>query len=375
MKMPDLTFDIRDIFMAPRYAWSLRKMHAAIRGVLSSWFIYLVFTYGTLLLTSTGKSTGLIQLFRYYEFCPYPESDFNAGWQLLVFAAGIILACIPLLTAMTAIARITFEDVRGNDVYQAHDAIQFAKKHRLSVLVSVGILCLLFCLFPLSQIVWGFIGNIPVIGPVLFGIISLPLFLWGLLGIAVCVVCTFGFWLVPVITATAGDDVLETIIQTFSAVFYRPFRLLFYEVAANIVTLFSSLVLIVFMGLSMIMAIVFCGLSFGETFGQLVTITLYRVPGAVAFLEYVSYLYDTSHVLSWLPLTYTTQAAFPVRLGGWMAGLSLLFVFAWIVSYGFTCFSCSRLFLYLALRKQKDGVDLRLEQSPAEFTPEAQKEV
>ena len=157
--MSELTFDIRDIFMAPRYAWSLRKMHAVIRGILSFWLIYLLFTYSTLLLTATGKSIGILQLIRYYE------------------------------------------------------------------------------LFPLSQMVWGFIGKIPVIGPVLFGIASLPLFLWGLLGIAVFVVCSFSLWLVPVITATDGDDVLETVVQTFAAVFYRPFRLLLYEVTADIVDL------------------------------------------------------------------------------------------------------------------------------------------
>ena len=374
-RMPELYFDIRDILKVPRLAWSLKKMQVAVRGIAVSWLIYLIITYLSLLLTETGRSAGIPTLFRYFEFFPYLLPSFGASWQFILYGAGCILALFNLLSTVTALARITFEDVRGNDIFQASEALRYARVHRSTVVISVSILFAISCAAPATMIVWGLIGRIPVAGPVLFGISGIPLFFWGLFGIIMCLVGIAGFHLVPAIAASLGEDVLETLIQCFSTVFSRPCRLVVYEITAHAVVAAVTIILAAVSIKAMLGAAFLCGQFFGGSFDELFTIALYRIPGAVDFTLYTQGLYDYVPVLHPPYLTPTASTCLSVRIAGWLTGLSGLLVLLWVLSYGLNCFSASQLLTYLGIRKHRDGVDLRLKRDTSYFVPETPPEM
>ena len=368
--MTELHFDFRDILKAPRLAWSLRKMHVAVRGIAIAWLLYIIMTYISLILTEVGQSAGFFTLFRYFEFFPWLPPSFGASWHYILYGAGIILALFTLLSTATALARITFEDVRGNDIFQAAEALQFARMHRSTVVVSICILLGIACAVPVSLVGWGLIGRLPVVGPVLFGISSIPVIFWGLFGIAMIAVSIAGFHLVPAIVASLGEDVLETLIQSFSTVFSRPCRSLMPEITAYGVVAASTGILAAISIKAMLGTVFLCGQLFGGAFDELYTIALYRIPGAVDFTLYTQRLFDYVPVLHPPNLTATISTCLSVRIAGWLTGLGGLFVLLWVLSYGLSCFSASQLLTYLVIRKHRDGKDLRLKHDNSDFVPE-----
>ncbi len=368
--MIELHFDSRDILKAPRLAWSLRKMYVAIRGIAIAWLIYIIMTYISLILTEVGRSASFLTLFRYFEFFPWLPPSFGASWHYIMYGAGILLALFTLLSTITALARITFEDIRGNDIYQAAEALQFARAHRSTVVVSICILLGIACVVPVSLVVWGLIGRLPVVGPVLFGISSIPVIFWGLFGIAMIAVSIAGFHLVPAIVASLGEDVLETLIQTFSTVFSRPCRLLMYEISAHGVVAVSTGILAAVSIKAMLVTALLCSQLFGGLFDELYTIALYRIPDAIDFSLYIQDFFDYVPVLHLPNLTAMTSTCLSVKIAGWLTGLGSLFVLLWVFSYGLSCFSASQLLTYLIIRKHRDGKDLRLKQDNSDFVPE-----
>ena len=369
--MPELRFDVWDIFKAPKLAWSYRKMYVAIRGILFAWFIYSFVTYISLLLTPSCRAIGLTDLFRYFEFFPVLLPEFNGTWQYIVYCAGIIMAILSLLTTATAVARIAYEDVCGNDVFQVKEALRFAKHHRATVYASVASLGGLFLVFPITAWLWGIVGKIPSVGELIFSITSLPFFFWGLLGASIFVVFCFGLVLIPAIIACSDKDVLETVIETFSSVLSHPCRLIIFETAAKIVSIVYSLLLVAFSLCVALALYFFSGLFLGNTLNELINISLYRIPGAVDITFLVGAFFERCDIIPFLSLMNdTANISTTVRIAGWIHGLSILMIIAWIASYSLSVLYSSQILIYLAIRKRKNGLDLRLKQPPTDFTPE-----
>ena len=273
-----LNFDYRDILIAPRLGWSVRKLWISFIGILIAWGVYLVFAYIAIYLSPVRENTEMSILFRHFEFFPtiIPTDPGISAW--IVWGIGIALAlCILLITALS-VARIAFEDLRGNDVFQVKEALQFARTYGLTCLISMSAIGLLCMIFPVTIGVVGVIGRIPYVGELLLSVLSLPLFLWGLLGISVFMVFLFGTVLIPSITACMGEDVLEIIIQTFSSVFLQPLRLIGYEIVSKVVIMVSSSILILISFITLNTMYVILGVFMGSTFSEILTVSLYRLP-------------------------------------------------------------------------------------------------
>jgi len=371
--MQALNFDYRDILKAPRLAWSVRKMYLSCRGILLAWGIYLMFSYAALFFTPARAESGIVELFRYFEFFPTVIPVSPGILAYCIWAIGIFLSLCVLVVTATAVASVAFEDLSGNEVFQVKDALTFSRKHGLTAVVSLLILGLLVLLFLATFGAAGIIGRIPALGKLLVALMSLPLFFWALLGTFVFVVFVFGCMLVPAIVSCTGEDVLEILIQIFSTVFKQPLRLIWYEIVARIVVVVSTGILIFLSLLSFQGMYVIIGYCMGHTFSEILTIALYRIP----------YLLD-SQVLAALIITFAEMPWFPyiadtamsstgVHVAGWILGISQLLVLAWIVSYCFSCFTCSQVLVYLAIRKQQNGDDLREKRVPASLITESQE--
>ena len=373
--MTDLHFDIRDILKAPKLAWSWRKISVSFRGILVAWLIYIIGTYISLFLTEAGRSVGVIPLFRYFEFFPVLLTEFRGTWQYVLYGLTIMVALFYLLATATAVSRIAFEDIRGNDVFQVREALQFAHKYGSTAIVSVVVLGALFLVFPVTLLIWGAVGRIPFVGELIFAISSIPVIVWGMLGIAVKLVFLFGLILIPSITACLCEDVLETVIQTFTSVFLQPCRLLMYEITAKVITVVSALIFALFSFFSVIGTNMTCGLLFGNSIHDIFTIALYRVPGAldlamciIAFFDQLNFVYPM------ISITDISGVSMAVHSAGVILGLSYLMIAVLVLSYAFSCFFSAQVLIYLAVRKRKEGDDLRLRRSSTDFVPEVPAE-
>ncbi len=368
--MQALDFDYRDIIKAPRLAWSIRKMYVAFRGILIAWGIYIIFTYAALFLTPVGKDAGIIELFRRFELFPCVLNAEPGIIAFLVWTAGIFLVFAALLITATSVARIAFEDLRGNEVFQAKEAILFAMDHRGTVILSMAIIGMLVLLFLLIFGLLGVMGRIPFLGEFIVAFLSLPLFFWGLLGFLFFIVFMFGIALVPAIISCIGEDVLETIIQAVSSVYKQPLRLLFYEAVAKIIVALSSVILVIVSLITLHIMNVAFSICMGFKYSQMLTIGLYRFPYVMDSQSLVSTLSGMSGILCIPYIVDTSMASTTVMVAGWILGISQLLFFVWILSYSFSVFYSSQVLIYLAIRKHKNGDDLRLKSPVTHFVPE-----
>jgi hypothetical protein len=360
--MRELTFDYRDIGKAPRLAWSIRKMYLALRGILLAWGIYLVFTYAALLF-SPARSAGPGHLFRYFEFFPYVPVEAAGIPALLIWILGIVLALCTLLLAATAVSRVVIEDLRGNQMYQAGEAVLFTRANRWTVLISMLAMFFLVLISIVSFAITGLVGRIPAAGPLFLAIFSIPLFFWGLAGILALITFLIGITIVPAIVACLGEDVLETVIQTFLTIWSKPVLFLWYQIIIRVVTLFVTILLKILSITAFLFALTITAPFMGNSMNELFTISLSRIPfllesrEVVNGLDILNYLIGTPYVVD------TTGASVIVHLSGWILGIGILFVVAWIVSYMFCTFFSSQVLMYLILYKRKEGKDLRAQEN------------
>jgi hypothetical protein len=108
-------FDIRDVFRAPRAGLSGKKIWVSLSGIFLAWLGYTVFTYLSLLTINMGvrgiwASQGLWPI-------PACDSYGPAGW--ILFLAGFFFAVAVLLLTSTAVARLAYQQLKGDDFYSS----------------------------------------------------------------------------------------------------------------------------------------------------------------------------------------------------------------------------------------------------------------
>ena len=373
--MQMLHFDYRDVLRAPRLAWSVRKLYVSFIGICIAWGVYLVFTYSALYITPFRKNIGMILLFRHFEFFPTIISTEPGIFSWIMWGVGIVFAlCILLFTAVS-VARIAFEDLRGNDVFRIKEALQFARTHGVTVIISIAVLGLLCMVFPVTIVCFGLIGRIPFFGEFLLAILYLPFYLWGLLGITVFIVFLFGTVLIPAISACLGEDVLEIIIQTFSSFFLQPLRLICYEIVAKVVIIVSSFILFLISCLTLNMMYIILSIIMGSTFNEILTVALYRLPFVMESRSIVKAIIEWGEIVQIPYIVDTAMVSTTVQVAGWIFGLSQLIILTWIFSYFFCTVTSSQVLIYSAIRKHKNGDDLRLKGPITQFVPETPKTI
>ncbi|MCD6308033.1 MAG: hypothetical protein J7M24_03450 [Candidatus Latescibacteria bacterium] len=358
--MQTLRFDYRDILLSPRLAWSFRKMSASLRGIFAAWAVYDIAAYLGLLLIPSARALGIVGLFRRYEFfpCVIPHNPGPAAFT--VWIAGLAAASYILLMTAAAVARIAFENLRGNDICQASEARVFIRGRRLSVLVPAVVPGGVFVLAAVAATAAGIVGRIPQAGVIIVAILSIPLFFLALTGVFALIVFLYAPALVPAVAASSGEDALEVLIEIWLTTLGRPVRTFFLTIFTELVTLLSTALLFIVSIGAVYFLYTLLGAVMGFAWYEVFTVSLYRIPFLMNSDFCVRLLISLART-AWFPyLVDTSQSAMAVQAAGWLIGISALFVLAWIASYAFSCFYCSQVIVYLIIRKRLSGDDLRL---------------
>ena len=121
--MTKFYYDIRDVFRAPRLALSAKKILLQFMGVLVGYLGYLFFTYLAFLCTGFNLS----EAWRYHGLFPLTDLPFRAWYGWLLFGVGIVWALVCWLLASTAVGKVTYEQLKGDDFYSSKEAFRFLK--------------------------------------------------------------------------------------------------------------------------------------------------------------------------------------------------------------------------------------------------------
>jgi len=374
--MKKFYFDVRDIFRAPRLALCGKKLTTQFLGFLTGYLGYLILTY----IAYLTEGASLSEIWRTRGFFPVYEFFFGTWYSQIIFVIGLLFMIVCWLVSSTMVAKITFEQLKGDSFFSKADAWKFIKKYWKPVLLSPLSLAVFFILLILAGIIVGLVGKIPILGELGFAIFYIfPIFIVAIFAAYLSVIFFVSILLTPAIVATTKEETFETIIQSFSTVWSQPWRYFLYNGLLAFIAKISIFVLSYFCFLAIALINWSCSIFMGDKLGSIFTNALdyLKLPSGIA--NFFTTLLPGSEVslmsspnpfgftLLWtydLPLLYKISSA--------VMCISFILIFFVVLSYGLTIISTGQTLIYIILRKKKDDENL-LEKKPE--VEEAAKEV
>ncbi len=361
--MLEFRFNFIDIFRAPRLALSAKKIWTQFRALALGLVLYNVFVY--LAFAASGADVYRIWS-SYYLFPPVALAlgpfPLNAG-GIILWAVGALAFFVVVFLGMAAVAKITIEQLRGNDFYSRREAGQYVRRHwRAVIFTPVAILVSLAALFGAGLLV-GLVGKIPWFGDVIASLSLVPLYLGGLLFAFLVLVFVLSFWFTPAIVATTGDDTFETSFELFSTFSGQPWRVVLYQFILRTLTVAGAALFAFFSAAALKAAYAVLYIPMGPKFAVAFD-AAWRVlpswlrgayPGACPPLAWISASGVQSFVVSGnavLPLPW------PQAIAATLISLGLLVVLGIICAYILNVNTAGQTIIYTILRKKKDDENL-----------------
>ena len=226
MQPMKLYFDVRDIFRAPRLALSGKKIIVFIQANLIGYFAYWIFNYlGAMVhgvsFSDTWSMYGLYPCLLTIESLPL--------LPCILFWAGIVFWFFAISLGSTAVSRITYRQLKGDEFYSGSDAWNYVKRHWHPIIYSsISLLLILVFLFVVAGIL-GLIGKIPYVGEFLFVLPYLLYFFGSVFTIYTGIVLLVSLIYTPSIVATYEEDTMGTVWHNFSITWGQPWRMISYH--------------------------------------------------------------------------------------------------------------------------------------------------
>ncbi len=222
-----LYFDIRDIFRAPRLALSGKKIWTFLYANLIGYILYLLLSYAALGLTglcikSIWNAHGLFPVLCCLSLPWY-------SW--LLYGLGILLWFWAISFACTAVARITYKQLKGDEFFSSGDARAFVKKHWHPVIFASISLLLIIVFFLVMAIFAALLGKIPYVGEFLFVLPFVLYFFGAIFTIYTGIVFIISLIYTPAIVATYEEDTMGSVFQSYSITWSQPWRFILYHIA------------------------------------------------------------------------------------------------------------------------------------------------
>ena len=198
MEPMNLHFDARDIFRAPRLALSGKKIWIFLVSNIIGYVSYFILNYLALALSGqsfseTWTSQGLYP-------CLYLVNGPWYAWVL--FWISILNWFFAINLACTAVSRVTYKQLKGDEFYSANDAWQYVRKHWHPIIFTSVSMSLIMIFFVGMAIVFALFGKIPYIGEFLFALPYLLYFFGAVFTVYTAVVFVVSFIYTPAIVGT-----------------------------------------------------------------------------------------------------------------------------------------------------------------------------
>jgi hypothetical protein len=371
--MVAMRFDYRDLFRAPRIAFSFQRLWIQFLGLLTGYAGYLILTY--LAFLTAGESLGVV--WSRFGLLPCTIGVPMPWYSKLPFALGILFLVYAWLITATAVARATYMHLKGNNFYTWKEAVRFALKKKGGAVGATPLAILVILFFvALGGVVVGLFGRIPWgIGDVLGVGISLLTPLWFaaslflvFLGLALAV----SLFLTPSVLATTDDDAFEGIFQSFSTLAGQPWRLILYGFLIKLLSLAGLVVLAFFAKKTWIVMNRVLVFGMGDKFADISYAASYLVQ---------NWIYPSVQWAQMIPANITSHCFFsqeivatelPVvmTISAFITAVFLVFIGATVLSYPLAIFNSGTCILFLILKKKKDDENLLERKDKEEETEE-----
>jgi hypothetical protein len=277
-------------------------------------------------------------------------------WFFILF---IILFSIIWAIFGGAIARIAAVHVARDEKLSLSTSVRFSTGKFLSFIFAPIIPLLIVLVVGLVVTVCALIGNIPWIGPILVGIFFFLALAAGFVMTLVLLGTFGGFNLMYPTIAVEGSDSFDAISRSFSYVYARPWRMLFYTLIAVLYGALCFLFVRFFIQIMLILTHHFVGAGmFSNVDGARIPLDLWNTLWPAP--ETHGFTYD----VDWLTLS-GGQSLASVLVAFWVY-LTVGMLGAFAISFYFS----ANTIIYFLMRREVDATeldDVYLEQSEEDF--------
>ena len=239
--MVSMHFNFKDVFRAPRLGFSARTIWIGAVGLFIATVVYSILGYIALLVSGMGI-TEIWQVHRYIPF-PFPVDASGLAWYgWIIWALGVVFVIFMLYITLTAIAKVVYEYLRGDEFYEVGAAWRYAFSQWKSSFLSPITLIFFIVVLLLLGFFFGIVGRIPYVGPIIFGLLSVPIFAGAIFVVYLSVICLVAFIIVPGIVGTSKNDTFDTLFEVFSVANDQPWRFVLWEALLIVLTIVGFVV-------------------------------------------------------------------------------------------------------------------------------------
>ena len=343
-----LHFDVRDIFRAPRLALGGKKIWILLQANLVGYVAYFVITHLSFLLNGWS----MVEVWSKYGLYPCLIGNDCNSVALVIWLLGCLTWIVAILLGATAVARVTYKQLKGDEFYSSGDAWKFVKKHWHAPVFTHLSIAVIALFFVVMAAVFALIGKIPYLGELFFGI---PYLLWFFGSVFVAytiVVLVVSIFFTHAVVGTMEEDTMGTVFQNYSITWSQPWRTLLYlpliyTLVYAGMTIFSSFMC---MGYGLINIVFGHDSLMGSKLHRMVSWASDMVLKPIEvnnFFDVHSYLPDASGALG--PMEY---------FGAVFVTLSLFLIVGTVLSYGLSVKVVAQTIAVVIFRMKTDEENL-----------------
>jgi hypothetical protein len=367
-----LHYNFKDVFRAARFGLSIKKIWVMFLGIFFGSIFYSIFTYISAILSGYSFK----ELWDQYHLLPIIGIGEIYGWAKIIYIIGLILFAFFIFIFGTALSKIHFEQLKGDEFYEIKESLKFAFKNGLASFFAPIALLIIVGLILLSGVIYGLINKIPYFGEIFFIIFAIPAFFVCLFIVYLLLSFLVSLFLSPSIVGTTGNDTFDTLFEVFSTLNEQPWRLFIYEILLFFTMFVAGSIFTFFVGKAI--GIGYWVLSakwlMGEKFSNIIN-------NAWAFLPSYPFLTNFSSYFKFLGIEEILLIPGFLKLPLFQAAISYILGFIgyliifMVLAYYLSMFYAGNNLIFITLYKIKDEIDLLApEEEEEEVTEEKEEE-
>jgi hypothetical protein len=224
--MTKLHWSYKDVFRALRLGFSAKKVWMMSLGLLVGFAGYTILTY----IAYAAAGSDFLTVWQTFRLLPFPSPvDYGFPWySWVIFAAAVVWFLCVLLITGTAVSKVAYEQLRGDEFYESKEAFRFAFKNSSAVLASPLLILAFVALIVVLGLIFSLLGAIPAAGEIFVGLLAILAFVASLFIVYLLVVFVFSLLLGPSVVGATHSDTFDTLFEVFSCVNEQPARLVWY---------------------------------------------------------------------------------------------------------------------------------------------------
>jgi hypothetical protein len=233
----ELHYSWQDVFRAGRLGFSPRKIGVAVKGIFYGALFYSVLSYVALLVSDPQLAT-IKATWQTYRLIPSPFVQGNLNWiGVIIYVIACLVALFFYLVTLTAISKITFEQLKGDEFYEGREAWAFARKNWKGAFGSPLFLAIIIAVLLLVGFVMGLVFKIPHAGPIFIGLFSFPLIAGAFFIVYLSIVAGVVLLVAPAVVSATDSDTFDTVFEAFSLINDQTWRFIVWQLLLLLTTI------------------------------------------------------------------------------------------------------------------------------------------